>query len=201
MTLKKKSSQGFLDFVLALAMILVVIVLIVSFGRVDLSRTKNTPQKKNPSLDDRIEAIRIQHAKYERMLKSQKKLKERLGKRFKRIYFLVRCLLVAGWIGSNVGFSVVGIASTLEDFLNLNQAIIVIFVAATFLFSGGLSGISEGIKYVKNGVENIVYRKYLNLDADIESTIAHSNKLQLEKEKLEEEIYFNSKFEKLTESV
>jgi len=186
---------------LAIAIIAVVALLILSLGKIDWSRKKATSPKKTQTLDDRIESIRIEHAEIEEILADKKKLKEKLARRFKRVYFLVRLVLLIIWALINLGFYLTGIASTLEDFLNVNQVIVIGFIAVAFLYSGGLSSISAGIGYIKNVVENIVYRKYLNLEAEIESKTTQSIELQLLLSKLEEENSFNEKFERLVENI
>jgi hypothetical protein len=193
MTKTSKVAPNYSMLVLAIIVLAIVVVLLISLGRIDLSRNKHAPKEKDPPLDDRIETIKKQHGQLEQLIASQKNLLEKLKRKFKIVYFLARLIILAVWLVLNWCLSLFGIAKTLEDFLNINQVVVIGFVAIIYLFSGGLSGISELIRYAKDGIENRVYKKHLTLRAEIETNSAKADELLLELARIENQSGCNNK--------
>jgi len=160
----KKKDSDWLGVFIVLFIIILLILYVVSFGKLNIGNNLKAP---NEFKDDKEQAQR-RHNKLKALIEKKEALKIKLEKRFKRIYFLIRLGFVAVWAAYLYIFILLGHVNNLEDVLNYSEAAILGWVALNFLTFGNLSTLNGFIDLIKMRLENWIWGKHLNLDSKIE---------------------------------
>jgi hypothetical protein len=188
--------------VIAIVILVAIVILFSSGGKVDLlsdSNKKNDRDEK--SLEERKEIFKHRHKKLQALIERKKELNIKLKKKFRIIYFCVRLLLLFIWFVFNLILWEFHIANSLGDFLNFNEAVLLLLFALNFLFFRNLIGLKEIIDYVKNYIENAVYKKYIQIEIQIENHSTEAVYLENEMKKIEDEIIMNNNLKNLIDTI
>ena len=200
MSKKPNDKHLLLYIVIAFVIIIAIIALLVSFGKIDfLNETEST--NNDNDLSERKLKLEHRHKKLKELIERKKELRIKLQNKFRWIYFWVRFGLLFICATYNFFIWKFELAKDLGTFLNYNEVVLLILFALNFLFFKNLIGLKEIIDYVKNIVENRVYKKYIKIEIQID---VHSNEavfLETELQKIEDEIKLNSNVEKLLDKV
>lgn len=129
--------------------------------------------------DDKDDAEK-KHEELKLRIEKNKKLKIKLSKKFKWIYFVARIFIISLWGLIIYLFYRINWVNNLEDFLNHSEAIILLWITVNFLFSGSFTNHKYLIKLIKVKLENWIWGQYLiNLDNDISRDKEELKKLSL----------------------
>jgi hypothetical protein len=172
----KKTKKYTNDILIVILIVILLVVFVLSFGNLDGDEF-NIPKEFK---DDKASA-KSRHKKLTALIDKQEQLKQKLDKKFKRIYFGVRIVLVLLWVGVMFSLYLFNLITNLEDFLNYSEISILIIVTFNFLTFGTITNVKNYISFLKTKTENWVYGKYINLEIKI-----NENKTELKK--LEKEI-------------
>lgn len=160
-------------WLIILLLVLLIIIHVMSLGQVD-PRVTNLPDE----LAESRENAKHRHRKLIALIKRQKKLKNKLDRKFKRIYLGVRILLVALWAGLLTTLYFFGEIKGLGDLLTYSQFSILLLVTIHFITFGSIKNINLFIGSLKERTENWVYGKYVDLDDRIDTNKKESRKLE-----------------------
>jgi len=155
---RNKKNWDDLIIIVALIVITIVIVYIVTVGKINLIQIIDETNKKT-----RNEAIR-KHERLKIHLDKQKDLKEKLTRKFKRIYFAIRLLFVLGWASGIAILYYYKIVTDLSSFLNYSQATVLLFILLYFLTFGNLTNLNTFLNMIKSRLENWIWGKHINID-------------------------------------
>jgi hypothetical protein len=165
-------------WIIAVVVIIVIIIIAFVFSLGSL-KTEDFNQLPEEFKDSKEEAKR-KHERLRLLLEKQEKLKTKLDKWFKIIYFFVRLILVVFWfliIGTLYYFNFI---HNLGDLLNFSEALILICITINFLTFGTISNLKSFIDLIKTRIENWVYGKNITIDQKIE--INKNELIKLKKE-------------------
>lgn len=153
------------------ALVVVVIILLIPFAIkllkaswLEFKESYKKAQKRHEELEDRIE--------------NNQALKEKLERKFKNLYFLVRFSLVVLWASVIGALYYWGYVQNLEDVLNYSEALILAWCTVNFLFYGSFSNIKGAINSIRIRLENRVWRKHLDLEDKIKQDKAELAELK-----------------------
>lgn len=157
-------------FWIILFIIILVVVYILSLGKVDISKTELRPNIKSPDefKDNEVQA-QCRHDRLKSLIDKKEGLKLKLNRRFKWIYFFVRLGFICLWAAYILLFIYLGKINDLESALNYSEAAILVWLALNFLTFGRLSNLHNFINLIKLKLENWIWGKYLNIDIIIEA--------------------------------
>jgi len=160
----KKKNDRFLTFLLVLFIIVLIIIFVASLGQVNISDTVSSPKE----FKDTKEQAQRRHDKLKVLIEKQIALKEKLTKRFRRIYFAVRLSFIALWGGYIFVLIKLHWIQNLGDALNYSEAAILVCVALNFLTFGNLSNLNSFLGLIKLKLENWIWGKHINISESIE---------------------------------
>ncbi|MFZ6009476.1 MAG: hypothetical protein ACOYXT_03940 [Bacteroidota bacterium] len=129
----------------------------------DLADKDELPKEFKDSKDQAFQ----RHEALKRELEQKVALKEKLARRFKSVYAVVRFVLVTMWLGPLYVLYRLGIVINVEDALNYSQASFFILLILNFITFGSLTNLNDFLGVIKLRVENWVWSKHLNLSDDI----------------------------------
>lgn len=144
--------------------IIILIIFLVSLGSIGSNNIVSLPVE----FKDTKEEAKRKHKRLLLHIEKQLALKERLAKKFKRIYFCVRLGLVIIWSSLLSVFYFVGLVHSLSDALNYSEASILFIFVLNFLTFGTITNLKNYLDLIKTKTENWVYGKYVDLDIKIE---------------------------------
>lgn len=157
--------------VVLLIIVALVIFYIVSWGKIDSERVPGPKEFK----EDREEAKR-RYNWYKKLLKSKKKLRVHLDRKFRRIHFGVRAGIILLWTGIMYGLFAIGMIVSLTGVVGYTTLITGFIILAIYLTSGTYYDLKEMAEFIKIRTENWIYGKYVDLDERI-----GSNELKIQK--------------------
>lgn len=163
--------------IIVFVVIIILVLFVATLGSVEPGSIVKIAEEYKESKEE----AKRRHKRLEEHLKNQEALKVKLKKIFKRVYFGVRIGLVLIWFGLMSILIAVGLIKDLSDFLNYSEASILTFVVMNFITFGTITNLKNFIDLIKTKTENLIYGKYIVIDAKIEG-----NKSELKR--LEEEI-------------
>lgn len=159
---KKKISAWFWIFMVIFVIVLIVIY-VASLGKINIGNASATEEFK-----DNNEQAKRRHDKLKELIEKKTDIKQKLARRFKRIYFAVRLFFVGIWGAYIFVLYKFNFIQNLEDVLNYSKAIILIWVALNFLTFGTLTNLNNFINLIKMKLENWIWGKHINIDEGIE---------------------------------
>jgi hypothetical protein len=157
--------------IVVVVILIIIIAYIASLGTVNLTNKEDLPTEFR---DSREQAL-LRHKALKKELDQKLALREKLNKRFKAVYAIVRFALVALWLGPLYLLYRYEIISEVGDALNYSEASFFIILILNFITFGNLTNLSEFLTVLKARVENWVWAKNLNLTDDI---LANSRELE-----------------------
>lgn len=122
---------GWKTFLVIALFVLIVFLFISSLGQYCPTGIAKPDEFK----DDR-EKEKLKHKWYQEILKSKKKLKKYLDKKFKRIYFSVRAGLTLLWAGTMYGFYSVGVIVGAGGVVTYTSVVVIAVIGTNYLTSG-----------------------------------------------------------------
>ena len=162
---------------LGLFIILIVVIYLVSFGNIDI--TKSEEAKTKTIEERRIFALR-RRKKLLALVKEKESLQKKLNKRFRILYFGLRLLLVGTVIGYNLilyfGFKITQIGLILQ----WNQIAFLIIAVVLFLTFGTFTNVKNIVNYFKIFIDNWVYSRFIKLPVQIEQHIEEVKRIEQE---------------------
>ncbi len=192
----------FINIAIAFIVLLAIILLVVSLGKIDfLNATESSNNSTDNDFSERKLKLKHRHKKLKELIERKSDLKVKLKNKFRWVYFWVRFGLLSIWASYNVLIWKLGLAKDLGTFLNYNEVVLLFLFALNFLFFRNLIGLKEVVDYVKNFVENRVYKKYLKIEIQIENHSTEAVYLEVEMQKIDDEIKMNSSVEKLVDKI
>lgn len=165
---------GWRTFLVIALFVLIVFLFISSLGQYNPTGIAKPDEFK----DDR-EKAKLNHKWYQEILKSKKKLKQYLDKKFKRIYFGVRAGLILLWTGIMYGFYSVGVIVGAGGVVTYTSVVVIAVIGTNYLTSGTYLSLRDFLESIRIKTENWVYGEYIDLDKEIEE--GPSDVYQLEK--------------------
>lgn len=160
MNIRKFSIWHILVLLIVAALI---IIYFVSLGKIN---SKKAPRPKEFE-GDREEAKR-RHKWYKKLLRSKKKLKVHLDRKFRRIYFGVRAGIILLWASVMYGLFALGLIVNLIGVVGYTALITGLIFGTNYLTLGTYYDLKDMAEIIKIRTENWVYGKYMNLDERIE---------------------------------
>lgn len=106
-------------------------------------------------------------------------LRDKLNRRFKIVYTLVRVSLVLLWVGFIYILYYLDVVNTLEDALNYSEASLLVIFMMNFITFGSIADLKEFLSVVKIRVENWIWGKNVDLPNVIERTANEITELEL----------------------
>lgn len=196
----KKKDNYLLYILLALVIVLIIIIWLITLGKVNFISTQ-TKKDEVDGLLERRKQLSHRHRKLQVLINAKTQLKTKLEKKFRHFYFIIRLVLIFLWLSYNVTIITLKWATDLGTVLNWNEAVLLILLGLNFLMFGNIVGVKETIDTAKSYMENKVYRKHLNIEAQILGHTSESQKLLEELSHIEEEIRLRSPVEQLINQV
>ncbi|MDR8392246.1 hypothetical protein NC796_13920 [Aliifodinibius sp. S!AR15-10] len=151
------------NILIVLILIALVVIWLISLGQVSSDEISRPDEFK----EDREHAKR-KHKWYKTKLRSQKKLKAQLDKKFKLIHFGMRMGLFLLWVGTMLGLHFLGLIAGLGGVVAYTAGISGCVIGANYLSTGTYYDLKELADIVKIRSENWVYGKFTDLDERIE---------------------------------
>ncbi|GAA0873995.1 hypothetical protein GCM10009118_04030 [Wandonia haliotis] len=169
-----RAKKNWEENVLIIALVIIVIILIylVTVGKVNLT------SKIDNEKDESIDLARHRHAKLKAHLDKQESLKTKLQKLFKRIYFVIRVLIIAGWSVGVFTLIKFNLIKDIGDFLDYSQLLLIALLVIHFLTFGTISNLKSFLDNIKGRLENRIWGKYINIDEKIKSNKKEINSLE-----------------------
>jgi hypothetical protein len=159
--------------VIVLIILFVLILFIASLGYLSPKEIGKLP---NEFKDTKEEAKR-KHKRLAEHIEKQEVLKEKLDRKFKRTYFLVRLGLMILWFAVLSVFCFLGFINNLGDVLNCSETSILILIVLNFLTFGTITNLKNYIDLIKTKTENWIFGKYVTINDKIEANKIELNKL------------------------
>jgi len=160
--------------IVVLIAIFIILIYLISLGKVNLGEVVDNNQELR---DTKEEALR-KHKRLKAHIGKKEKLAQKLQRRFRWIYTIVRILLVALWGGTMYAFHKIGHINTLSDFRNYSQISVLVLVTVNFIVFGTITEFKSFIHLIRIRIENWIYGKYQNLDEGIEEQKTELKKLE-----------------------
>ena len=152
--------------ILVVAVILLFIFLFIS----SLGQYNPTGIAKPEEFKDDREKAKLKHKWYQEILKSKKKLKQYLDKKFKRIYFGVRAGLILLWALLMYGLYAIGIIVGTGGVVTYTSVVVIAVIGTNYLTSGTYLSLRDFLETIRIKTENWVYGEYIDLDKEIEES-------------------------------
>lgn len=162
-------------------LIFLVLILLVSFGKVDFLNYSPKPSKED--LENQKEKIDIRYNRIQKILEKKLWLKKRLQIITKRTLFGVRFVIVS-FILSLFMIMLYFKVEPLNAIGYLSGMGILICLLF-FLFIGSPKSISDLWEVLKKNIEISIYKKYIDIDVRIEKDLVLSKELIQSKEEIE----------------
>jgi len=156
---------GWKTFLVIALFVLIVFLFISSLGQYNPTGIAKPDEFK----DDR-EKAKLKHKWYQEILKSKKKLKKYLDKKFKRIYFGVRAGLILLWTGIMYGFYSIGVIVGAGGVVTYTSVVVIAVIGTNYLTSGTYLSLRDFLESIRIKTENWVYGEYIDLDKEIEES-------------------------------
>lgn len=185
--MEEKEKDKIPTWLIVLVVLLIIILTIVTLGQFGYSGSNSLPEAYKDSRED----AKRKHKKLVELIEKQKLLQQRLFKRFKMIYFSIRCLLVA--IFALLGYCAIkfNVVNDLSGLLNLIEVAIIGVAIANFLTFGSVRNYTDFIDLLKTRTENWIYGKYINLESRIESNKIDQKNWRKRLMQAKHKVYFN----------
>lgn len=151
-------------FLIVIGVIIVILVYLFSFGYFNLSDESESDNKSIEEDIDPLVKLKTRHKKYVELAQKRRELREKLNKKFKRIYLAVRLGLCFLYIGLNLTLYFSFGVQNLGDILNWNELALLILAFISFATFGTLANLKEFIDGIKIKLENRIFGKHLNID-------------------------------------
>jgi hypothetical protein len=159
--LKKEKTSN--NIFLIIAIIIVIVIFIVSLGQINITQN-NIIQEKEKDLSK----LKHQHQKLKGIIEKKEGLNKKLNRKFKWIYFGVRFGLFLLYSCYNLALYLTNFITDLDDFLNFNELALIVISIFSFLTFGTFANLAKFIQDIKMKLEIRIYRKYENLNKEIE---------------------------------
>lgn len=153
------------NFLIILAFVAVIVIFITSLGTVNITEIQEL--KENKDSENNLSKLQSRHKRLKFLIQKKEELNLRLNKKFKRIYFGVRIVLVALYIGYNALLYFVFNITKLSDLLNYNQLAIIVITLCSFIAFGTFANVKEFVANIKMTLESKTYSKHINLDEEL----------------------------------
>lgn len=170
------NKTGFGTIIVILFITILIIVFVLSLGKVNTIEV--SPVK---AFNAEKEEAQRKFKQFQKILRSQKKLKKELDKKFKRIYFSVRIIVLILWALIISAFYYFGWATSILEIVGIASLPLWFVKMANYLASGTSLNLEDFIKITEMKTKNWIYGEYINLDQIIEER--ETQLIQLEKEK------------------
>ena len=154
-------------FLLIFVIVIIIIIYVGSFGQVDLTLEKVS--KENDEQKYNLSKLQSRYKKLKALIEKKEALNERLNKKFKRIYFGVRLVLVSIYLGYNAILYFVFNITNLGDLLNWNQFALIVIALFSFIAFGTLTNVQDFINNIKMRLESRTYDKYVDITEQLET--------------------------------
>jgi hypothetical protein len=150
-----------------LIVIIVIILLVLFLASLGFFNPRDIPKVPKEYKDSKEEAVK-RHQELEDQLKNKEDLKNKLERKFKRAYFIIRFVLISFWFVILGILYYFGLINNLSDALNYSELLIILLVVINFLTFGTLSNLEKFIDLIKIKTENWIYGKNIKLNSEIE---------------------------------
>lgn len=161
---KKEKSYWWIWPLVILIIVVGVVIYLVSLGSAKVSSNDLLPKEFTDSKKDVLKL----HAALNLKLETKILLKDKLAKRFTRVYTVVRIVLIAVWITPLYFLYRFGMITNLGDALNYTEVLLLGLLTTNFITFGSLANLTEFISLVKARVENWVWGKNITLEGEID---------------------------------
>lgn len=140
-----------------------ILTFIISIGTFDSFKGK---KKSDDKMSDK-EIAKLQLKRIQALEAKQIKLKRKLNRKFKQIYFGVRLCLLLLWGGMIYSLYLFGMINNFNDFTNYSEISLLIIFIFNFLTFGSLKSLRDYIDSIKGRIKKMVYGKYIDLEERI----------------------------------
>ena len=178
-------------FLLIFVIVIIIIIYVGSFGQVDLTLEKVS--KENDEQKYNLSKLQSRHKKLKALIEKKEALNERLNKKFKRIYFGVRLVLVSIYLGYNAILYFAFNITNLGDLLNWNQFALIVIALISFIAFGTLTNVQDFINNIKMRLEYRTYDKYVDITEQVETHKKEEMKLTATITKTKAQIQISNK--------
>lgn len=151
-------------FWIAIIIVAVIVIYLLTFGNFNPENF----QSRYDELKESLEKAKNRNKKLQVLIEKKTQLKKKLAKRFKRIYFTVRVILVMLWFALLFACYTSGLITNLGDALNISESMLLVLVLLNFITFGTLTNLDKFLESIKTRVENRVYGKYLTIEEKLE---------------------------------
>lgn len=167
------SKKGSNSFWVVIVVIILFLLYVVSLGNASGKKITLVPD----SFRDEKEEAKRKHKRLVDLIAKQEKLKAKLDKKFRRIYFGLRfgLTLIIGTIIFTL--HLFRLIDDLGDFLNYVELTVLIILAFNFVTFGTVANLNDFVRMLKMRTENWVYGKYIDLDEKLNSNHEEKEKL------------------------
>ena len=169
---KEESNNSLL---IVIIIVIVIIIYIGSFGQVDITLEKGS--KENDKAKNNLSKLQARHKKLKELIQKKEQLNIKLNKKFKRIYFGVRFVLAALYVGYNALLYFVFKITNLGDLLNWNEFAVIVIALFSFIAFGTFANVKDFIYNIKMKLEVKTYNKYIDINEQLEAHIEEATKL------------------------
>jgi uncharacterized membrane protein len=150
-----------------LLVVLIVCLYIATIGKVDLSSNEGDADSNRMDADEKLKESEAMHERLEEALHDKKRLKRRLDHSVNIGYFFVRLLCVFVFAVYNyLLYQILGLRD-FSQFVSYNNGALIILAVLLFLFFQRPKNLLSTIRSLHTRIENLVYRKYGELDGEI----------------------------------
>lgn len=146
--------------------IAVLCLFVFTFGQIDIIEKKDKLHTEGKS--DKINRLQNRYQKLKILIERKEELNNKLKKKFKRIYFGVRVLLIVLYIGYSVVLYYIFNITKLGDLLNWNQLALLVISVFSFIAFGTITNAIEFITKVKMWIESKVYSKHIDIENELD---------------------------------
>lgn len=171
----QNSGLSLIDIIL---IILILFVFVFTLGKVEIPIEKNEQNADDDN--DNLNKLKDRYRKLKALIKRKKLLHIKLNKRFKVIYFGVRVVLITLYLGFNAILFFVLDIKDLGEILNWNQVAVLIMIIFSFITFGTFSNVKEFVYSIKMQLEIRTFKKYLNIDEQVNTLENEASKLSIE---------------------
>lgn len=157
--MSKKIDNTKLILIIAIIVVVIIAVYIISVGQVNLSNGNPLPAE----FKDSKEEAKRKHNLLKLEIQSDEILYNKLQRRFRRIYFLVRLCFVVLWFGLLFILWKLNLVKDVSTAIDYSQAILILFLIFNFLTFGSITNLDAFLRTIRIKLENWEWRKNKHL--------------------------------------
>lgn len=174
-----KKNYWWIWIAVVIVVIILIVIYVITLGSADVGQKSILPKELKASKEDALK----RHEALKKELDKQTALRDKLERKFKRAYRMVRVGLLAIWLGPLSCLYYFGIVRDIGDALNYSEGSFIIIAILNFITFGNLTNLDSFLAMTRNRVENLVWGKYITLPEDIKKTQQEIASLSLDTNK------------------